>query len=79
VTIIGLARRKGAPPRAWLVALATAMQESTLRNINYGLPRLFQQRPSQGWGSPAQVTDPIYSTSIFIDRLLQVPNWERLP
>ncbi len=55
-TIIGVARDMGAPPRAWLVALATAMQESTLRNINYGdrdSLGLFQQRPSQGWGSPA--------------------------
>jgi len=40
---------------------------------------LFQQRPSQGWGSPAQVLDPVYSTTIFLDKLLQVPNWDRLP
>jgi cell wall-associated NlpC family hydrolase len=81
-TIIGVAKQKGAPPRAWLVALATAMQESTLRNINYGdrdSLGLFQQRPSQGWGSPAQVLDPVYSTTIFLDKLLQVPNWDRLP
>jgi cell wall-associated NlpC family hydrolase len=81
-TIIGVAQRVGAPPRAWLVALATAMQESTLRNINYGdrdSLGLFQQRPSQGWGTPAQVTDPVYSTTIFLERLLEVPNWERLP
>ncbi|MET1072612.1 MAG: C40 family peptidase [Umezawaea sp.] len=81
-TIVGVARQKGTPPRAWLVALATAMQESTLRNIPYGdrdSLGLFQQRPSQGWGTPAQVTDPVYATTIFIDRLLQVPNWERLP
>jgi hypothetical protein len=82
VTIISVARQVGAPPRAWLVALATAMQESTLRNINYGdrdSLGLFQQRPSQGWGSPAQVTDPVYSTTTFLDRLRKVPNWERLP
>jgi peptidoglycan DL-endopeptidase CwlO len=81
-TIIGVARDMGAPPRAWLVALATAMQESTLRNIDYGdrdSLGLFQQRPSQGWGSPAQVTDPVYSTTIFIERLLEVPGWERMP
>jgi len=81
-TIIGVAKQKGAPPRAWLVALATAMQESTLRNINHGdrdSLGLFQQRPSQGWGSPAQVLDPVYSTTIFLDKLLQVPNWDRLP
>ncbi|MDN5751427.1 MAG: C40 family peptidase [Pseudonocardia sp.] len=81
-TIIGVAREMGAPPRAWLVALATAMQESALRNIDYGdrdSLGLFQQRPSQGWGSPAQVTDPVYSTSIFIERLLEVPGWETMP
>jgi peptidoglycan DL-endopeptidase CwlO len=81
-TIIQVAQQKGAPPRAWLVALATAKQESDLRNINYGdrdSLGLFQQRPSQGWGSPAQVTDPVYSTTTFLDRLLKVPNWDRLP
>jgi cell wall-associated NlpC family hydrolase len=81
-TIIGVAREMGAPPRAWLIALATAMQESTLRNINYGdrdSLGLFQQRPSQGWGSPAEVTDPVYATRIFIERLLQVGGWEDMP
>jgi peptidoglycan DL-endopeptidase CwlO len=81
-TIIGVARGMGAPPRAWLVALATAMQESTLNNINYGdrdSLGLFQQRPSQGWGTPAQVTDPVYATRIFVERLLEVPGWESLP
>ncbi|GAA1309772.1 C40 family peptidase [Pseudonocardia xinjiangensis] len=81
-TIIQVARNLGAPPRAWLVALATAMQESTLRNINYGdrdSLGLFQQRPSQGWGSPSQVTDPTYSTTIFIQRLLAVPGWADMP
>jgi peptidoglycan DL-endopeptidase CwlO len=81
-TIIGVARNMGAPPRAWLVALATAKQESDLLNINYGdrdSLGLFQQRPSQGWGSPAQVLDPVYSTTTFLDHLLKVPNWDRLP
>lgn len=81
-TIIAVARQLDAPPRAWVVAVATAMQESTLRNINYGdrdSLGLFQQRPSQGWGSPAQVLDPVYSTSIFIQRLLEIPGWDELP
>ena len=80
--IIGVARDMGVPSRAWLIALATAMQESTLLNINYGdrdSLGLFQQRPSQGWGSPAEVTDPLYSTRIFIERLLEVPGWEDMP
>jgi cell wall-associated NlpC family hydrolase len=81
-TIIGVAKQMGAPPRAWLVALATAMQESTLRNLDYGdrdSLGLFQQRPSQGWGTPGQVTDPVYSTTIFLHRLMAVPGWETLP
>jgi peptidoglycan DL-endopeptidase CwlO len=80
--IIAAGKAKDAPPRAWVVALATAMQESTLRNINYGdrdSLGLFQQRPSQGWGTPAQVTDPNYSATTFYDRLLQVPGWEQQP
>jgi peptidoglycan DL-endopeptidase CwlO len=81
-TIIGVVKNMGAPPRASLVALATAMQESTLRNLDYGdrdSLGLFQQRPSQGWGSPAQVRDPVYSTTIFLERLLAIPGWEGLP
>jgi hypothetical protein len=71
----------GAPPRAWVIALATAMQESTLRNIPYGdrdSEGLFQQRPSQGWGTQAQVTDPVYATTQFIQRLLAVPGWDAM-
>ncbi len=80
--IIAVAKGMGLPPRAWMVALATAMQESTLRNLPYGdrdSLGLFQQRPSQGWGSPAQVTDPIQATTTFLDRLRQVPGWDTLP
>ncbi|MDN5857648.1 MAG: C40 family peptidase [Pseudonocardia sp.] len=81
-TILGVVKQKGLPPRAGLIALATAMQESTLRNLNHGdrdSLGLFQQRPSQGWGSPAQVTDPVYATSIFLDRLVEVPSWQTMP
>jgi len=70
------------PERAVTIALATALQESALRNLDHGdrdSLGLFQQRPSQGWGSPAQVTDPNYSARIFYDRLLQVPDWEDQP
>lgn len=81
-TIVATARDMGAPPRAWLVAIATAMQESTLRNLAYGdrdSLGLFQQRPSQGWGSPAQVTDPVYATQQFVGHLLAVPGWQAMP
>lgn len=80
--IISVAKDMGLPPRAWMVALATAMQESTLRNLDYGdrdSLGLFQQRPSQGWGTPAQITDPAYSSRIFYERLLEVPGWEQMP
>jgi cell wall-associated NlpC family hydrolase len=81
-TIIAVGKEMGLPPRAWLVALATAMQESTLRNIDYGdrdSLGLFQQRPSQGWGSPAEVTDPQYSARKFYDALQGSGNWEAKP
>jgi cell wall-associated NlpC family hydrolase len=80
--IIAVGKEMGLPSRAWLVALATAMQESTLRNINYGdrdSLGLFQQRPSQGWGSPAEVTDPQYSARKFYDALQGSGNWEAKP
>lgn len=80
--IVATARDMGAPPRASLVALATAMQESTLHDLDHGdrdSLGLFQQRPSQGWGTPAQVTDPVYATRQFVDHLLAIPGWQSLP
>ncbi|HSV67361.1 MAG TPA: C40 family peptidase [Mycobacteriales bacterium] len=70
------------PPRAWIIALATASQESDLINLDHGdrdSLGLFQQRPSQGWGTPQQIMNPTYSTQKFLDRLLQVPSWQTLP
>ena len=79
---IGLAT----PPRAWVIAVATALQESGLRNLphlgaenDHDSLGLFQQRPSQGWGTPEQILDPRYAATAFYQRLLQVPGWERLP
>ena len=80
--IVQVGRQMGVPERGQWVALATAMQESGLRNINYGdrdSLGLFQQRPSQGWGSPAQVTDPVYAAMQFYTRLLAVPGWTEMP
>jgi hypothetical protein len=80
--IIGVAKGMGLPPRAWLIGLATAMQESGLRNLGYGdrdSLGLFQQRPSQGWGSPAEVTNPVHAATAFFQHLRQVPSWDRLP
>ncbi len=80
-TIAQLGRDRGLPERAVVIALATAMQESSLRNLDYGdrdSLGLFQQRPSQGWGTPEQVQDPVYAAGIFYDRLLRVPGWETM-
>ncbi|MEO6020904.1 MAG: hypothetical protein ABIP45_11715 [Knoellia sp.] len=78
-TITAIALRRGLPARAATIALATAIQESKLRNIRYGdrdSVGLFQQRPSQGWGTVEQILDPEYTTNKFYDALIKVKNWE---
>jgi len=63
------------------IALMTAMTESGLENLDLGDKDslgLFQQRPSQGWGTPAQIMDPRYSTAAFVRRLLAVPGWHQM-
>jgi hypothetical protein len=79
VAIAGVARERGLPERAVVIALATAQQESRLRNLDYGDRDslwLFQQRPSAGWGTDAQVQDPVYAAGKFYDHLVEVPGWE---
>ncbi|WP_405196017.1 C40 family peptidase [Streptomyces anulatus] len=69
------------PPRGQVVALATALQESGLRNLNYGdrdSLGLFQQRPSQGWGSATEVLDPVHASTKFYEGLKKVSGWESL-
>ncbi|WP_179892443.1 hypothetical protein [Streptomyces sp. rh34] len=81
-TISAVGTTRGMPERAVTIALATALQESTLRNIDYGdrdSLGLFQQRPSQGWGTPAQLMDPVYSAGEFYEHLAEVPGYSRLP
>jgi hypothetical protein len=76
INAVGLA--KAVPDRARTVALATALQETGLRNLTTGhldSVGLFQQRPSQGWGTAAQIMDPVYSAGIFYQRLLKVAGW----
>ena len=80
--IANIAVNRGLPDHAATVAIATAMQESRLTNLDYGdLDSLgmFQQRPSQGWGTAEQVTDMTYATNIFYDHLLKVPDWQTIP
>ncbi|MFD3656147.1 hypothetical protein [Streptomyces sp. NPDC058620] len=80
ISAVGTTR--GMPERAVTIALATALQESALRNIQHGdrdSLGLFQQRPSQGWGTPKQIMDPVYSSGEFYDHLAEVPGYSRLP
>lgn len=80
--IIDVSRRMGLPPRAAVIAIATALQESYLTNMHGGnmdSAGLFQQRPSAGWGSYRQVTDPVYSARKFYSVLLEVDGWRRMP
>ncbi len=71
-------KRLGLADHAVSVALATAPQESKLRNLNYGdrdSLGLFQQRPSQGWGPPAKILVPRLAAAAFYTRLRSVPGW----
>lgn len=77
-TITAVAQRLGMPDHAVTIALATALQESQLHNLSYGdrdSLGLFQQRPSQGWGRPAQLMDPRYAATAFFNALARVPGW----
>lgn len=72
----------GVPPRGQVIAIATALQESSLVNLGSGdrdSIGLFQQRPSQGWGTPDEIQDPVYASLQFYGALLEVPGWEELP
>ncbi len=78
-TIAAVGRRLGMPDHAVTVALATAMQESNLRNLPGGdrdSAGLFQQRPSQHWGTYAQITDPVHAATAFYDHLRRLPDWQ---
>ncbi|WP_199815570.1 heavy metal transporter [Streptomyces griseus] len=81
-TIAAVGTNRGMPERAVTIALATALQESGLRNIDHGdrdSLGLFQQRPSQGWGTPDEIMDPIYSADIFYKHLAKVRDYTGLP
>nr|NLI50703.1 hypothetical protein [Propionibacterium sp.] len=80
--IAGVAARRGLPPQAVTIGLATALQESGLRNLDYGdrdSLGLFQQRPSQGWGTEAQIMDPHYAANAFFAAMVkEVENWQTM-
>ena len=76
-----IAQERGMSPRATTIAIATAFQESKIRNIDYGdrdSVGLFQQRPSQGWGSVEQIMDPHYSIKKFYAALAKVKGFESM-
>ncbi|TNM32808.1 heavy metal transporter [Streptomyces sedi] len=80
-TIAAVGNSRGLPERAVTIALATAMQESSLRNLDHGhldSLGLFQQRPSMGWGDEQQVQDPVYAANAFYTKLLEIPAYEEL-
>jgi len=79
--IASIAIERGLPARAVSIALATAFQESKLLNIDFGdrdSLGLFQQRPSQGWGTEEEILDPVYSTNAFYDALVEVDGYETM-
>ena len=84
--IIKATKKAGLPERAAVISIATSLQESKLENLGHLGDRndhdsqgLFQQRPSSGWGTPEQITDPEYSTLAFLKGLKQVDGWKSMP
>ncbi|NIL41001.1 hypothetical protein HCB17_07315 [Salinispora arenicola] len=84
--IIEATKKAGMDERAAVVAIATSLQESKLENLGHLGDRndhdsqgLFQQRPSSGWGTVEQITDPEYSTTAFLEGLQQVEGWQDMP
>ena len=81
-TIAAVAVKRGLPGRAATIGIATALQESKLINLPGGdrdSIGLFQQRPSQGWGTAEQVHDPVYATNAFYDVLVKIEGYQNLP
>src|SRR6266568_815842 len=80
-TIAGVAAHRAMPERAVTIAYAAALQESDLENLSYGdrdSVGVFQQRPSEGWGSRRQLLDPVYASARFFAALAAVPHYEHL-
>lgn len=80
--VSAIAIQRGLPARAVSIALATGFQESKLHNLNYGdadSVGIFQQRPSQGWGTRAEILKPAYAINAFYDALLKVSGYETMP
>jgi hypothetical protein len=79
-TVVGVVLQRNLPERAAVLTLGAALQESKLRNLALGegdrdSVGILQQRPSQGWGTAAQIADVQYATGRFLDEVIKVPNW----
>jgi murein DD-endopeptidase MepM/ murein hydrolase activator NlpD len=84
-TIIAVGQKMNVPPRGWVIAIATALQESVLTNLgdlgaknDHDSLGLFQQRPSQGWGTPDEIMNPEYASRKFYEKLVAVAGWEKM-
>ncbi|ABP54842.1 hypothetical protein [Salinispora tropica] len=84
--IIEVAKATGVGERGAVIGVATALQESKLYNLghlgsynDHDSQGLFQQRPSTGWGTPEQITDPQYAATAFFEGLKNVNGWQQLP
>ncbi|MGW4467709.1 hypothetical protein [Micromonospora sp. NPDC004704] len=84
--IVETAKKLGMGERGAVIAVATSMQESKLENLghlgdmnDHDSLGLFQQRPSSGWGTPEQITDPTYASTMFLKGLKQVDGWQDMP
>jgi hypothetical protein len=79
--IVAVVLKRELPERAAVLTIGAALQESKLRNIPLGQGDrdsvgILQQRPSQGWGTAAQIADVHYATGKFLDAVVRVPNWQ---
>ncbi|WP_214412648.1 hypothetical protein [Sphaerisporangium fuscum] len=81
-TIAAVATRRKLPERALEIAYITAIQESKLLNLPFGdrdSVGVFQQRPSQGWGTVKQLQDPVYASQKFFAALVKVRHYQKMP
>jgi hypothetical protein len=79
--IAALGVKRGLPARAVSIALATAYQESKIRNLAHGdrdSIGIFQQRPSQGWGTVAQISDEYYAINKFYEALEKIDGYQTM-
>ncbi len=80
-TVVGVVLKRTLPVRAAVLTIGAALQESKLRNIPAGQGDrdsvgILQQRPSQGWGTAAEIANVSYATGKFLDAVVKVPNWQ---